>query len=111
MVDLSILKKLFETDEMVFQFLNMMVVEIPKSISEFENYILEKDFVNAAVCVHTLKSHFGYIGNDELSVLAQRIEIMCEQTPDQSLGEITVLMTNLKDECEMLVSELEKITS
>lgn len=111
MVDTSLLKDLFETDEIVARFLAMMIVEIPKSISDLENFVLNNEFENATISAHTLKSHLKYLGNDEISQLAQDIENMCENNAAQSPPHCTDLLLALKLQCEELVFELKEITT
>ncbi len=111
MVDTSLLKDLFETDEMVARFLAMMIVEIPKSVSDLENFVLNNEFENAAISAHTLKSHLKYLGNDGVSQLAQEIENMCENNTAQSPQHCTDILLALKLQCEDLVLELKAITT
>ena len=68
LIDLVPLRNLLGgREEGVVEILNIVISQIPPSIAEIKSLLEKQDWDALRNKVHTIKSYYGYVGNDELS--------------------------------------------
>ena len=78
MIDVSLLKVLFDDDVMIRKYVMVFRADVPTSIYELKDSIENLDWDNASITAHSLKSQLQYLKEDEVSNLAYEIEKLCE---------------------------------
>jgi len=68
LVDLGPLRNLLgDNDEGIVEILNIFIAHIPPSIVEIKSLLEKQDWDALRKKVHTIKSYYGYVGNDKLN--------------------------------------------
>lgn len=74
-IDLTFLKEISDNnDDFFVEFIQMFLVNTPKSIADIEANILTQDFDAIRQAAHKAKPSFNYVGLKECSTLAAKIE-------------------------------------
>lgn len=106
MIDVSLLKVLFDDDAMIRKYLVVFRDDVPVSLLSLGDYIANLDWDNASITAHSMKSQLQYLKEDQVSNLAYEIEKKCEEPSQVDAKEIRVLLDALSGE---LVHIFEKI--
>lgn len=68
LVDLGPLRNLLgDNDEGIAEILNIFIAHIPPSIVEIKSVLEKQDWNALRNKVHSIKSYYGYVGNDKLN--------------------------------------------
>ena len=68
LVDLGPLRNLLgDNDEGIVEILNIFIAHIPPSIVEIKSLLEKQDWDALRKKVHSIKSYYGYVGNDKLN--------------------------------------------
>ena len=68
LVDLSPLRNLLgDNEEGIVEILNIFIAHIPPSIVEIKSLLEKQDWNALRNKVHSIKSYYGYVGNDKLN--------------------------------------------
>jgi|SRR5579859_282193 len=68
LVDLGSLRNLLgDNEEGIVEILNIFISHIPPSILEIKSLLEKQDWDALRSKVHTIKSYYGYVGNDKLN--------------------------------------------
>ena len=68
LVDLGPLRNLLgNNEEGIVKILNIFISQIPPSIVEIKSLLEKQDWDALRKKVHTIKSYYGYVGNDKLN--------------------------------------------
>jgi len=68
LVDLGPLRNLLgDNEEGIVEILNIVISQIPPSIVEIKSLLEKQDWDALRKKVHSIKSHYGYVGNDKLN--------------------------------------------
>src|ERR1043165_3961511 len=68
LVDLGSLRNLLgDNEEGMIEILNIFVSQIPPSILEIKSLLEKQDWNALRNKVHSIKSYYGYVGNDKLN--------------------------------------------
>jgi len=68
LVDLSPLRNLLgDNEEGIVEILNIFISHIPPSIVEIKSLLEKQDWNALRNKVHSIKSYYGYVGNDKLN--------------------------------------------
>src|SRR6478609_7138251 len=68
LVDLGPLRNLLgDNEEGIVEILNMFITHIPPSIVEIKSLLEKQDWEALRNKVHSIKSYYGYVGNDKLN--------------------------------------------
>ncbi len=95
MIDVSLLKVLFDDDAMIRKYLGMFRDDVPVSLLSLRDYITNLDWDSASITAHSLKSQLQYLKEDKLSNMAYEIEKKCEDPNDVHGEEINVLIDEM----------------
>lgn len=102
MIDYSKLLELLGDKILVDKYIALVKVEVPKELSQLDKLVVAKDYQEASVVAHSIKSQCIYMGLDDCAALALNIE---KQT------ETLQIEQNLDDTLEKLKSSLGKYLS
>ena len=85
MIDVSLLKSLFEDELMIRKFLSVFKADVPVSLADLRDRILSHDWEHASIVAHSLKSQLQYLKEEEASNVAFNIEKICDPSnpPDE----------------------------
>ena len=68
LVDLGPLRSLLgDNEEGIVEILNIFIAHIPPSIDEIKSLLEKQDWDALSKKVHSIKSYYGYVGNDKLN--------------------------------------------
>jgi len=68
LVDLGPLRNLLgDNEEGIVEILNIFIAQIPPSIFEIKSLLEKQDWDALRKKVHSIKSYYGYVGNDKLN--------------------------------------------
>lgn len=68
LVDLASLRNLLgDNEEGIVEILNIFIAHIPPSIVEIKSLLEKQDWNALRNKVHSIKSYYGYVGNDKLN--------------------------------------------
>lgn len=95
MIDVSLLKVLFDDDAMIRKYLIVFRDDVPVSLYNLKDYITNLDWDNASITAHSLKSQLQYLKEDQVSNLAYEIEKKCEEPNHTQVEEINVLLDEM----------------
>ena len=84
LVDLGPLRNLLgNNEEGIVEILNIFISQIPPSIVEIKSLLEKQDWDALRKKVHTIKSYYGYVGNDKLNhVLDEWDAALTRNQPD-----------------------------
>lgn len=80
MIDLSLLRSLFEDEQMIQKYLLVFRKDVPLSMRELKEKIEHLDWEDASIIAHSLKSQLQYLNETEASNTAYVIEKLCDPT-------------------------------
>lgn len=104
-MNLQRLKSLLNNDDqLVERFIEIFIRETPKQLTGLGNAIKTKQYKEAALIAHAIKSQLKYIGLDDLAAVAARIE----QETDNNLvsDKLSVLFRKLHHEILQVINAL-----
>ena len=75
LVNLTSLRSLLgDSNESIIEILNMFLTHIPPSMVEIKGLLEKQDWDALRKKVHSIKSYYGYVGNDQLNEKLSRWE-------------------------------------
>ena len=85
MIDVTLLRTLFDDENMIRKFLSVFKADVPITLSDLRERILSHDWEHASIVAHSLKSQLQYLKEEEASNVAFNIEKICDPTnpPDE----------------------------
>ena len=80
MIDRTKLETLLGGDEkMVLRFLDIFKTHTPEQLNLLKKYVAEKNWAQASITAHAIKSQCKYLGLDEIAEYAFKIEQLTEE--------------------------------
>ena len=107
MIDVSLLKVLFDDDAMIRKYLVVFRDDVPVSLFSLRDYITNLDWDNASITAHSLKSQLQYLKEDQVSNLAYEIEKKCEEPNHVQVEEINVLLDEMSAELVHIFKKID----
>jgi HPt (histidine-containing phosphotransfer) domain-containing protein len=84
LVNLTSLRELLgDSNESILEILNLFVENIPPSIVEIKALLAGTDWVGLRKKVHSIKSYYGYVGNNDLNEKLNNWELGLAQDPSK----------------------------
>jgi len=111
MIDVSLLKVLFDNDEMIRKYLVVFRDDVPVSLFSLKDYITNLDWDNASITAHSLKSQLQYLKEESVSNLAYEIEKLCEEPNQVDAEEINVLLERMSREMDYIFTKIDHYLS
>lgn len=108
MIDVSLLKVLFDNDEMIRKYLVVFRDDVPVSLYNLKDYIANLDWDSASITAHSLKSQLQYLKEDQVSNLAYEIEKKCEEPNQVDAEEINVLLERMSKEMDHIFTKINR---
>jgi len=108
MIDVSLLKTLFDDDAMIRKYLLVFRSDVPMSLDELKESIKNMDWDNASITAHSLKSQLQYLKEDEISKLAYEIERRCEEPHGNYPIELQELMDKINLEIIHIFNKIDR---
>ncbi|HMR87037.1 MAG TPA: Hpt domain-containing protein [Saprospiraceae bacterium] len=108
MIDVSLLKTLFDDDAMIRKYLLVFRSDVPMSLDELKESIKNMDWDNASITAHSLKSQLQYLKEDEISKLAYEIERRCEEPHGNDAIELQELIDKINLEIIHIFSKIDR---
>ena len=84
-----------DTDGYVERFLSVFQTEVPRQLEELGILIAERDWENASILAHSVKSQLKYLMADDAVTIAHTLERRALQTQDGR--ELEQLLCTLRD--------------
>ncbi len=110
-VNIDFFKQLFKNDKnRINKTINAYLKEIPLQLGNLSLLLKDKDFENIKITAHSMKSTFRYIGREDLSEIAKKIEINSAGIePDEQM--IAGKIKHLKEHWKLIEVELKNIVT
>lgn len=108
MIDTSVLHKIFESEEMIQKFLISFRLEIQKSLQQLEECVTSKDYEQAGIVAHSIKSLLKYLNESVSAEIASDIEFICENPGNINHDLIKKMIKNLQTEMENVLIKVNK---
>ena len=68
LVNLASLRSLLgDSNESIVEILNLFIANIPPSIADIKSLLEKQDWDGLRKRIHSIKSYYGYVGNDKLN--------------------------------------------
>ena len=108
MVDLGLLRNLLgDNEEGIVEILNTFNAHIPHSVAEIKSLLQKQDWDALRKKVHSIKSHYGYVGNDKLNhMLDEWDAALTRNQPDIDHNGI---MAELESKSEAIVQRVQQL--
>lgn len=78
MLDINILKELFEDDDFIAKYLRLFLKDIDQQFNSIRGFVSLGEYQQAAIASHTIKGQLQYIGSFDAAKLAYELEIRFE---------------------------------
>jgi HPt (histidine-containing phosphotransfer) domain-containing protein len=108
MIDVSLLKVLFDNDEMIRKYLVVFRDDVPVSLYNLKDYITNLDWDSASITAHSLKSQLQYLKEESVSNLAYEIEKLCEEPNHAKVEEINVLLGEMNSALSHIFEKIDR---
>src|SRR6267154_5191990 len=108
LVDLGPLRNLLgDNEEGIAEILNIFIAQIPPSIVEIKSLLEKQDWDALRKKVHSIKSYYGYVGNDKLNrMLDEWDAALTRNQPDiDHLG----IVAELEVKSEAILQRIQQI--
>ena len=108
LVNLASLRSLLgDNNESIVEILNLFIANIPPAIADINSLLEKQDWDGLRKKVHSIKSYYGYVGNDMLNEKLSKWEFDLQQsTPGVDHHE---LMTELEQKSEASIVRIKQI--
>jgi HPt (histidine-containing phosphotransfer) domain-containing protein len=108
LVNLSSLRNLLgDSNESIKEILNLFIENIPPSIADIKGLLTNQDWDGLRKRIHSIKSYYGYVGNDDLNAKLSQWET------DLSEAKAGIdhqgLMSELEDKSAATVIHIQEI--
>ena len=108
LVDLGPLRNLLgDNEEGIVEILNIFISHIPPSIVEIKSLLEKQDWDALRKKVHSIKSHYGYVGNDPLNHMLDEWDAAL--TTNQPDIDHQGIMAELEIKSEAILRRIEQI--
>lgn len=107
MIDVSLLKVLFDDDKMIRKYLVVFRDDVPVSLINLKDYITNLDWDSASITAHSMKSQLQYLKEDKVSNIAYEIEKKCEESNPVYVEEMNVLLEVISDELTQIFEKID----
>ena len=107
MIDVSLLKLLFDDDAMIRKYLIVFRRDVPETLPKLKEYLQNMDWDNASITAHSLKSQLQYLKEDQVSNLAYEIEKKCEEPNLTQVEEINVLLDEMSSAMDHIFKKID----
>ncbi len=107
MIDVSLLKVLFDDDGMIRKYLVVFRDDVPVSLLSLRDDIKNLDWDNASITAHGLKSQLQYLKEESVSNLAYKIEKKCEEPSQIQAEEINILFEKLSTAMDHIFTKID----
>lgn len=107
MIDLNKLELMLDGDEaMVHRFIEIFKTQTPVQLDQLFELVTEKNWSDASITAHAIKSQCSYLGLDDIVEHANKIEKLTEKKEHLNLipGLVSLLQTKIT---EVLNKELQ----
>lgn len=92
--------------EGITEILNLFITHTPVGIAEIKQLLASQEWAGLRKKIHSLKSYYGYVGNDELSARLEEWEqAVVSQTPFNHQS----AMTELEEKTVLIIDHLKTI--
>lgn len=108
MIDVSLLKTLFDDDVMIRKYLVVFRQDVPETLPKLKEYLKNMDWDNASITAHSLKSQLQYLKEDDVSKLAYEIEKRCEEPHGNDKQELVNLMDDMNDKLIQIFDKIDR---
>jgi len=108
LVDLGPLRNLLgDNEEGIVEILNIFISHIPPSIIEIKSLLEKQDWDALRKKVHSIKSYYGYVGNDKLNRMLDEWDIAL--TRNQPDIDHQGIMAELETKSEAILQHIQQI--
>ncbi len=108
LVDLAPLRNLLgDNEEGIVEILNIFISQIPPSIVEIKSLLEKQDWDALRKKVHSIKSYYGYVGNDKLNHMLDEWDAML--TRNQPDIDHQGIMAELETKSEAILQRIQQI--
>jgi len=108
LIDLGPLRNLLgDNEEGIVEILNIFISHIPPSIVEIKSLLEKQDWDALRKKVHAIKSHYGYVGNDQLNHMLDEWDAAL--TRNQLDINHQGIMTELEIKSEAILQRIQQI--
>ena len=108
LVDLGPLRNLLgDNEEGIVEILNIFISQIPPSIVEIKSLLKKQDWDALRNKVHSVKSYYGYVGNDKLNHMLDEWDTAL--TRNQSGIDHQGIMAELEIKSEAILQRIQQI--
>lgn len=108
LVDLGPLRNLLgDNEEGIVEILNIFISHIPPSIIEIKSLLEKQDWDALRKKVHSIKSHYGYVGNDQLNHMLDEWDAAL--TRNQPGIDHQGIMTELEIKSDAILQRIQQI--
>lgn len=98
MIDVSLLKVLFDDDLMIRKYLVVFRDDLPESLLGLREYVQNMDWDNASTTAHNLRSKLQYLKEDGISTMAYEIEKICDEPGHLNIEKLKILLDKIENE-------------
>src|SRR5258708_35732995 len=108
LVDLGPVRNLVgENEEGIVEILNIVIAQIPPSIVEIKSLLEKQDWDALRKKVHSIKSYYGYVGNDKLNYMLDEWDAAL--TRNQPDIDHQGIMAELEIKSEAILERIQQI--
>jgi HPt (histidine-containing phosphotransfer) domain-containing protein len=108
LVDLGPLRNLLgDNEEGIVEILNIFISHIPPSIIEIKSLLEKQDWDALRKKVHSIKSYYGYVGNDKLNRMLDEWDIAL--TRNQPDIDHQGILAELETKSEAILQHIQQI--
>ena len=108
LVDLGPLRNLLgDNEEGIVEILNIFTAHIPPSIIEIKSLLEKRDWDALRKKVHSIKSYYGYVGNDKLNHMLDEWDAAL--TRNQADIDHQGIVTELEIKSEAILQRIQQI--
>jgi HPt (histidine-containing phosphotransfer) domain-containing protein len=111
-LDADFLQSIYDDDiEHAAISFEQFLLKFPAQLKEMEDSFLAKDIITFRQKLHKLKPTFSYVGLTKITAKAEKIERLCNETPDFDVisGLYVDLKQHLDDYIPIIKAELERL--
>lgn len=103
MIDTSVLSQLFDSEETIRKFVTYFLEDIPKNMDALTDAVQNKDYENAAILSHNIKSQLKYLNEQNSVQIAAEIEAVCDAPNDSNADMVLLLINKLQAELDLII--------
>ncbi|MBK9256651.1 MAG: Hpt domain-containing protein [Saprospiraceae bacterium] len=102
MIDTSLLKELFDNDDMILKYLKLFAQEVPVSFSRLKDNLENGNLKDVTIEAHSLKSQLNYLNATDSAAIALEIE----QLSDKNCPSDKEIIVNKMNALEILLDKI-----